>query len=85
MTLLFLPATPTTAFKIGEISSPLEMFLADLYTVQASIAGVPAISVPNGADSNGLPIGLQIMADSFQEAQLYAFAKYITDNNSQNG
>jgi aspartyl-tRNA(Asn)/glutamyl-tRNA(Gln) amidotransferase subunit A len=78
---ILLPTTPTTAFKIGEISSPLEMFLADLYTVQASIAGVPAISIPNGVDSNGLPIGLQIMANSFQEAQLYAFAKYISVNN----
>jgi aspartyl-tRNA(Asn)/glutamyl-tRNA(Gln) amidotransferase subunit A len=79
---ILLPTTPTTAFKIGEISSPLEMFLADLYTVQASIAGVPAISIPNGVDSNGLPIGLQIMANSFQEAQLYAFAKYIMDKNA---
>ncbi len=77
---ILLPTTPTSAFKIGEISSPLEMFLADLYTVQASIAGIPAISIPNGTDEKGLPVGLQIMANSFEEAQLYTFAKYIMDN-----
>lgn len=77
---IVLPTTPTTAFKIGEISSPLEMFLADLFTVQASIAGVPAISIPNGVDKDGLPIGLQIMANTFEEAQLYAFAKFLLEN-----
>jgi len=77
---ILLPTTPTPAFKIGEISSPLEMFLADLYTVQASIAGIPAISIPNGVDRKGLPVGLQIMTNSFEEAQLYAFAKFILEN-----
>jgi aspartyl-tRNA(Asn)/glutamyl-tRNA(Gln) amidotransferase subunit A len=78
---IILPTTPTTAFKLGEHSSnPLEMYLADLFTVQASVAGIPAISIPNGYDSQGLPIGLQIMANSFQEEQLLAFSEYILKN-----
>lgn len=79
---IVLPTTPTTAFKLGEHSSnPLEMYLADLFTVQASVAGIPAISIPNGMDKEGLPIGLQIMANAFEESELYAFSKYILNNN----
>ncbi len=74
---IVLPTTPTTAFPLGSHSTPLEMYLADLFTVQASIAGVPAISIPNGTDANGLPIGLQIITDSFQESDLLAFSRYI--------
>ena len=74
---IVLPTTPTTAFSLGSHSTPLEMYLADLFTVQASIAGVPAISIPNGTDAKGLPIGLQIIADSFQESDLLAFSQYI--------
>ncbi len=77
---IVLPTTPTTAFKIGETNTPLEMYLADLFTVQASIAGVPAISIPNGEDKSGLPIGLQLVGSNFQEAKLFAFSKYILDN-----
>jgi aspartyl-tRNA(Asn)/glutamyl-tRNA(Gln) amidotransferase subunit A len=76
---IVLPTTPTTAFKIGEhIQDPLAMYLADLYTVPASIAGVPAISIPNGTDENGLPIGLQVLAPALGEARLLAFAEYLT-------
>ena len=76
---IVLPTTPTTAFKLGEnIRDPLAMYLADLYTVPASIAGTPAMSIPNGADERGLPIGLQLMAPAFQEAELLAFAQYLT-------
>jgi len=77
---IVLPTTPTTAFKIGATNTPLEMYLADLFTVQASIAGVPAISIPNGEDKNGLPIGLQLMTASFQEEKLFALSKHILDN-----
>lgn len=76
---IVLPTTPTTAFKIGETSSPLEMYLADLFTVQASIAGVPAISIPNGVDSKGLPIGLQLMSANFRESDLFAFSNYLLE------
>jgi aspartyl-tRNA(Asn)/glutamyl-tRNA(Gln) amidotransferase subunit A len=78
---IILPTTPTTAFKLGEHSSnPLEMYLADLFTVQASVAGTPAISIPNGVDKQGLPIGLQIMANDFQEESLFAFSNYLLNN-----
>ena len=75
-----LPTTPTTAFKIGETATPLEMYLADLFTVQASIAGVPAISIPSGTDQKGMPIGLQLMSSNFREADLFAFSNYILHN-----
>ena len=75
-----LPTTPTTAFKIGEIKNPLDMYFADLLTVQASVAGNPAISIPVGSDIKGLPIGFQIMAGYFKEESLLAFSNYILDN-----
>ncbi|MEX2568832.1 MAG: Asp-tRNA(Asn)/Glu-tRNA(Gln) amidotransferase subunit GatA [Cyclobacteriaceae bacterium] len=76
---IVLPTTPSTAFKFGEHSNdPVAMYLEDLFTVQASVSGVPSISIPNGKDENGLPIGLQIMANSFKETELYAFANYLT-------
>ncbi|MHA6246821.1 Asp-tRNA(Asn)/Glu-tRNA(Gln) amidotransferase subunit GatA [Pontibacter sp. CAU 1760] len=77
---LILPTAPTTAFKIGEnTENPLAMYLADIFTVQASLAGVPAISIPVGRDANGLSIGLQLMARSFEEANLLAFSSQILD------
>lgn len=79
---IILPTTPSTAFKFGEHSNdPVAMYLEDLYTVQASVSGVPSLSLPNGTDKEGLPIGVQIMANSFKEAELYAFANYLTGLN----
>jgi aspartyl-tRNA(Asn)/glutamyl-tRNA(Gln) amidotransferase subunit A len=75
---IVMPITPTTAFKIGEhTDNPLEMYLADLFSVQANVVGVPAISVPCGKDKNGLPIGLQVIADDFEELKLLQFSSYI--------
>lgn len=75
---IIMPTTPTTAFKLGEHSAdPIEMYLADIYTVQANICGLPAISVPNGTDANGLPIGIQLIAAPFKEAELFAFSEQI--------
>ncbi|MCW5910393.1 MAG: Asp-tRNA(Asn)/Glu-tRNA(Gln) amidotransferase subunit GatA [Cyclobacteriaceae bacterium] len=72
------PTTPTTAFKISEhTNNPVEMYLADLFSVHANVAGVPAISVPCGFDSRGLPIGLQVTANDFDEAGLFQFSKVI--------
>jgi aspartyl-tRNA(Asn)/glutamyl-tRNA(Gln) amidotransferase subunit A len=75
---LVLPTTPTTAFKIGEKQDPVSMYLADIFTVQASLSGVPAISIPAGQDAEGLPIGLQILSGAFREADLLAFANELT-------
>lgn len=75
---IILPTTPTTAFKLGEhTNNPIEMYLADLYSVQANVAGVPAISIPCGEDDKGLPIGIQIMANDFEESKLFQFSEII--------
>ncbi len=80
---VILPTAPTPAFELGEhTQNPMEMYLADLFTVQASVAGVPSISIPNGTDTEGLPVGLQIMAKDFQEDRLLAFSKYLLDQNN---
>lgn len=77
---MVIPTTPTTAFKIGEnTSDPIAMYLADLFTVQANLSGIPAISIPNGKDKAGLPIGLQIQTKAFGEQELLAFSKYILE------
>lgn len=78
---LVCPTTPTTAYKLGEkTSDPLQMYLGDLFTVQANVVGLPAISVPNGLDNDGMPIGFQVMAGAFEEASLLAFAEELYKN-----
>ena len=65
------PAAPTTAPKLGEsLKDPLKMYLGDIYTVSVNLAGIPAMTVPCGTDSGGLPIGLQLMGDCFQEKKI---------------
>ncbi len=72
------PTTPGTAFEFGKNSAdPIKMYLEDIFTVQAPITGIPAISVPCGLHSNGLPMGIQIMANYFEEGKLFAMAKKI--------
>jgi aspartyl-tRNA(Asn)/glutamyl-tRNA(Gln) amidotransferase subunit A len=70
---LFTPTTPTPAFKIGAVSDPYEMYLNDIFTCTANLAGNPAISVPIGT-VNGLPIGGQIIAPHFDEQAMFAAA-----------
>lgn len=72
------PAAPTTAPKLGEsLSDPIKMYLGDIYTISVNLAGLPGISLPCGKDSNGLPIGLQLIGDCFKEKKIiraaYAF------------
>ena len=74
------PTTPHTPFEIGKKQTdPTVMYLEDIFTVQANLAGNPAISLPLGKHSNGLPIGLHLMADNFKEADLFAFSKYLSN------
>lgn len=78
---LLMPTTTSTAFELGKYgeSNVLEMYLSDIFSVQANVVGMPAISVPNGNDAQGLPIGLQVMAAKFEEAELMAFSKYLME------
>ena len=83
------PVAPTTAPKLGEsLSDPLKMYLGDIYTISVNLAGLPGISVPCGKDSKGLPIGLQFIADSFQEKKLiqaaYTYEKIRGDFKIEN-
>ncbi len=74
--LLISPTVPSTAFEIGKHQhSATEMFLADIYTVYANLVGIPAISIPLFKHSNGMPFGLQVMSQSFNETALLQFSK----------
>jgi len=76
--LLVSPTVPSTAFKIGgHQHSATEMFLADIYTVYANLVGIPAISIPLFKHSNGMPFGLQVMSQSFNETALLQFSKQM--------
>jgi len=69
------PTSPTVPFKIGEKSDdPISMYLSDIYTTSANIAGIPGISIPAGNDEQNLPIGLQLMAKPFAEHKLLKIA-----------
>jgi len=72
------PTAPEPAFTIGEgAQDPVTSYLADIFTVQASLAGVPAISLPAGNNSKGLPLGLQLLTRQFEEQELLNFSKYF--------
>ncbi|MNI37903.1 Glutamyl-tRNA(Gln) amidotransferase subunit A [compost metagenome] len=80
---IMIPTTPNTAFKFGEKSAnPLEMYLEDIFTVPVNIAGLPAISVPGGFDSENMPIGLQFIAPAFEESKLLQVA-YTYEQNTE--
>jgi len=76
------PTSPTPAFKMGEkIDDPLKMYLSDIYTISANLAGIPAISIPCGFTKDNLPVGLQILAKPFNEEMLFRIA-YIYEQNT---
>lgn len=77
------PTSPGTAFKIGEkADDPIEMFLSDIFTVHANLAGMPSISLPVGLHSNKKPFGIQLMSKAFEESELLEFAKEIMDKHA---
>ncbi|MGV8879338.1 MAG: Asp-tRNA(Asn)/Glu-tRNA(Gln) amidotransferase subunit GatA [Sphingobacteriaceae bacterium] len=77
---MLMPTAPTPAFSLNEnMSDPIVMYMADIFTVQASLAGIPAISLPIGNNSDNLPLGLQLLTKSFGEAELLAFSKYFLE------
>lgn len=72
------PTSPTTAFKLGEkVDDPLTMYLSDIFTVSANLAGIPGISIPCGVDRQGLPIGLQILGKQFDESTILRVANFL--------
>ena len=75
--LILLPTTPTTAFKLNDVKDPIAMYLQDIYTVHANLTGNPAISVPLGQHSNGLPFGLQVIANHFEEKKMFNFSRTL--------
>lgn len=75
---ILLPTTPHTAFDIAQqVSDPIKMYLEDIYTVQANLTGLPAISLPLGKHSNNMPFGIQLMGKSFCETEMFSFAKNL--------
>ena len=75
---IMMPTAPTTAFKIGEkTSDPVKMYLSDIFTVSANLAGIPGVSIPVGSDSSSLPIGLQLLGRQFEEETILTIANHI--------
>jgi aspartyl-tRNA(Asn)/glutamyl-tRNA(Gln) amidotransferase subunit A len=85
--LIAMPTTPTPAFALGErMDDPLQMYLADVFTVGVNLAGLPAVSVPCGTSRGGLPIGFQLIGRAFDEAVILraadAYQRQIGDHAS---
>lgn len=76
--LILTPGAPTGAFEIDSVKDPIAMYMQDIFTVQANLAGVPAITLPLLADENGLPVGVQFMAAEFQENLLFDISSQLT-------
>ena len=74
------PTTPAAAFKINEMTDPIQMYLQDIFTVHANLTGNPAISLPLGKDNHGMPFGIQVMSSHFDEKKLFDFSAYLCDS-----
>ena len=79
--LILAPTTPTPAFRLGEkVSDPISMYLSDIFTAAANLAGVPAISIPAGNDpTTGLPVGVQLIAPFFEEGRMFRAARWLEE------
>lgn len=80
---ILLPTTPTTAFELNALSDPISMYLQDIYTVHANLTGNPAISLPLGTHSNGLPFGIQVIGEHFEESRLFNFSNQMMNLDSK--
>ena len=75
------PTTSSTAYRLGEKTlDPIQMYVGDLFTVQANVAGIPGLSIPMGTDSLGLPMGFQLMTNPFQEDKLLSIGEILSDD-----
>ena len=79
--IIVMPVTPTTAFKIGSVTNPLEMYLSDSYTIPANLSGMCALSIPAGSDSQGHPIGLQLLGASLREKDILRAGHWFMEQN----
>ncbi len=77
---LLSPTTPSTAFEIGGVKDAIQMYVQDIFTVQANLSGNPAISLPLGSHSNGLPFGIQLLGKHFQESELLSISDYMMES-----
>ena len=73
------PTTPSSAFKLNDVKDPIQMYLQDIFTVHANLTGNPAISLPLGTSSEGLPFGVQVMTAPFSESLLYGFSAQLEE------
>jgi aspartyl-tRNA(Asn)/glutamyl-tRNA(Gln) amidotransferase subunit A len=82
---ILLPTSPSTAFQLGELNKdPIEMYLADIFTVYSNLTGLPGISIPLFWHNNGLPFGVQLMSKKFDELSLLRLTKYWMNKYSTN-
>jgi aspartyl-tRNA(Asn)/glutamyl-tRNA(Gln) amidotransferase subunit A len=77
---IILPTTPSTAFALDSVNDPIQMYLQDIFTVHANLTGNPALSLPLGTHSNGLPFGIQLMGNHFAEKELFDIASILVNN-----
>lgn len=77
--LILLPTTPSTAFELNDVKDPIQMYLQDIYTVQANLSGNPAVSLPIGKHPNGMPFGLQLIGKHFEEGELIKASSFLMD------
>ncbi|MCB0702782.1 MAG: Asp-tRNA(Asn)/Glu-tRNA(Gln) amidotransferase subunit GatA [Candidatus Kapaibacterium sp.] len=77
--MVYMPTTPGSAFKFGSRNeNPIKMYKADFYTASANLAGVPAINIPSGLDDEGMPFGMQIQCNNFEDEKMIGYANYIS-------
>jgi aspartyl-tRNA(Asn)/glutamyl-tRNA(Gln) amidotransferase subunit A len=76
---ILLPTAPTTAFQLNAVKDPIQMYLQDIFTVQANLSGNPAISLPIGQHSNGMPFGMQLIGSHFKEKELLDASSFLMD------
>lgn len=74
---ILMPTTPASAFPIGGLTDPIQLYLQDIFTVHANLTGNPAISLPIGRDDTNLPFGIQVMGRNFEEKEMYSFCKQL--------
>ena len=77
---LLFPTTASEAFKLGSKTDPVSMYKEDMFTITANILGIPSLTLPFAKGKSNLPLGLQIMANNFEEGKIYNLADYIENN-----